>query len=94
LIARPEYKGHAAELLEGVLRTSAPIFDKSTEDGMHFRIYRLGSLEVRTAQELGSEEVVGAVYSVYSQTSALGAECKQSQKREANPMAANGGKTS
>jgi hypothetical protein len=69
LISRPEYKGHAAELLESVLRTSAPVFDKSTEEGMRFRIYRLGSLEVRTTQELSGEELVGAVFSIRNSTS-------------------------
>merc|ERR1719326_1882129 len=58
LIDRPEYKDHAAELLESNLKSSAPVFDKSTEEGLCFRIYRLGSLEVRTTQELDCEEVV------------------------------------
>jgi len=64
LVARPEFKGHAAELLESNLKESAPVFDKTTEDGTRFRIYRLGSLEVRTSQEFDAEEEVGAVFSV------------------------------
>ena len=38
-------------LLEEVLPTAAPEFHKATEDGVVFRIYRLGSLEVRTTQD-------------------------------------------
>jgi len=74
LIARPEYKAHAAELLESNLKHSAPAFDKSTEEGMRFSIYRLGSLEVRTTQEPGAEEVVGAVFSIRNPTSTSGKE--------------------
>jgi len=64
LVARPEYKEQASELLKDALRDGAPVFDKPTEEGMRFRIYSLGSLEVRTVQELGGEEIVGAVFSV------------------------------
>ena len=64
------YKDHAAKLLEGVLKTSSPVFDKSTEEGLRFRIYRMGSLEVRTTQDAGCDEAVGAVFSIRSTTSA------------------------
>jgi hypothetical protein len=74
LTARPEYKGHAAELLESSLKSSAPVFERSTEEGMCFRIYRLGSLEIRTTQELGAKEVVGAVFSIRNPTSCSGKE--------------------
>jgi len=74
LVARPEYKGHAAELLKSNLKSSAPVFDRSTEEGMRFRIYRLGSLEVRTTQALGSDEIVGAVFSIRNPTSTSGKE--------------------
>merc|ERR1719171_2435267 len=40
------------------------MFDKNTEEGLRFRIYRMGSLEVRTMQELGEEENVGAIFSI------------------------------
>eukprot|EP00408_Alexandrium_pacificum_P062060 CAMPEP_0171168378 /NCGR_PEP_ID=MMETSP0790-20130122/7679_1 /TAXON_ID=2925 /ORGANISM="Alexandrium catenella, Strain OF101" /LENGTH=1106 /DNA_ID=CAMNT_0011633215 /DNA_START=47 /DNA_END=3367 /DNA_ORIENTATION=+ len=59
LHARPEYAAEAANMV----KNSAPRFCKSTEDGVRFCIYQLGSLEVRTVQELGSAEVVGAVFS-------------------------------
>merc|ERR1711972_996249 len=36
---------------------------KSTEDGTQFRVYKLGSLEVRTTKECDGKEVIGAVYS-------------------------------
>jgi len=64
LIERFEYQAQAAEMLKGVLKSAVPIFDKFTEDGMRFRIYRLSNLEVRTFQELDCEEVVGAVFSL------------------------------
>lgn len=63
LVARPEYKDQALEFLRDALQDSSPIFDKSTEDGQHFRIYSLGTLEVRTIQE-ADDEVVAAVFSI------------------------------
>lgn len=65
LIPRPEYKTQG--ILFEHLRTSAPTFDKSTEEGLRFRIYRLGSLEVRTTKESEGEEVIGAVFSIRDQ---------------------------
>mmetsp|Transcript_45441 Transcript_45441/g.81761 ORF Transcript_45441/g.81761 Transcript_45441/m.81761 type:complete len:902 (+) Transcript_45441:67-2772(+) len=50
-------------LLDEILPTAAPEFNGTTEDGMVFRIYRIGSLEVRTTQELGEAEKLGVVYS-------------------------------
>merc|ERR1712032_247058 len=47
-----------------VIQSATPMFDKSTEDGMRFRVYKVGSLEVRTTQELDGKETVGAVFSV------------------------------
>jgi len=66
LVARPEYKEQASELLKEALRDSAPVFDKTTEEGMRFRIYSLGSLEVRTVQDLDGSEIVGTVFSIQS----------------------------
>lgn len=64
LIERPEYEAQAARMLSGILKTTVPLFDKKTEDGMFFRVYRVGSLEVRTTQEHGSEETVCAIFSM------------------------------
>merc|ERR1719253_1195200 len=65
LQSRPEYKkGHVATLLAHILNVSAPVFDKCTEDGMRFRAYRIGSLDVRTTQEIGDKEEIGAVFSI------------------------------
>eukprot|EP00930_Biecheleria_cincta_P060789 TRINITY_DN4638_c0_g1_i4.p1 TRINITY_DN4638_c0_g1~~TRINITY_DN4638_c0_g1_i4.p1 ORF type:complete len:1016 (-),score=215.54 TRINITY_DN4638_c0_g1_i4:82-3129(-) len=50
-------------LLSDVLPSAGPEFNKSCEDGVIFRIYRIGSLEIRTTQERDCEEVVGAVFS-------------------------------
>jgi len=60
---RPEYK-QQADLLREALRAATPVFDRRTEDGMWFRIYKLGDLEVRTTQpQHSAEEEVGAVFS-------------------------------
>jgi hypothetical protein len=64
LQARPDLKEVAAVLLRHILKTSAPIFDRITEEGLRFLIYRLGSLEVRTTQDLDGEETTGAVFSI------------------------------
>jgi len=47
-----------------IIKEMKPMFDKCTEDGMRFRIYRVGSVEVRTTQEHNADEVVGVVYSI------------------------------
>lgn len=45
--------------------TQKPTFDRTTEDGVRFRVYRQGALEVRTIQqEEGEEERVGVVFEV------------------------------
>jgi hypothetical protein len=43
---RPELLQEAGNLLNHVLKTSSPVFDKSTEEGLRFRIYTIGTLEV------------------------------------------------
>merc|ERR1712039_1090814 len=53
-------------LLEEVLKSTIPVFDKKTEDGTHFLIYRLGSLEVRATQALNGKIIIGAVFSLGS----------------------------
>jgi hypothetical protein len=62
---RKDYEKEA-ELLEEVLKTAAPVFDKSCEDGMRFRIYRIGSLEFRSTQEMSGKEKIGAVFSLHT----------------------------
>lgn len=47
-----------------VLPTATPEFDKATEDGARFRIYRFSSLEIRTIQEPNKAEMVEAVFSM------------------------------
>jgi hypothetical protein len=63
LESRPEYVA-AARMFDAELRSSTPVFDQFTEDGVRFRIYRIGSLEIRTTQAHDGEEVVGAVFSI------------------------------
>jgi len=55
-----------AAALRPILRSAIPTFDKCTEDGTRFRIYRVGSFELRTTQRPGGEEAVGAVFSVFA----------------------------
>lgn len=62
LAPRPDCKDRAANFLQNGLESSA-IFDQSTEDGLGFRIYLLGTLEIRTIQEFDGAEEVGAVFS-------------------------------
>jgi len=59
---RPDYKD-ASLLLGRMLRSAAPLFDKTAEDGCRFRIYRFGSIEARTMQGHEGEEEVVAVFS-------------------------------
>jgi len=63
LRARPDYAAEA-RVFEHMLKAASPVFDRSTEDGTRFRIYRFGSLEVRTTEEHGGGEAVGAVFSI------------------------------
>jgi hypothetical protein len=62
---RPEYD---AVELERLCASASPVFERATEDGLTFRIYRMGSLEIRTLQELEADEVIGAVYSICAPT--------------------------
>merc|ERR1712216_105110 len=48
--------------MKDTLPKAVPEFKKATEDGVLFRIYRLGSLEVRTIQEPRLPETLGAVF--------------------------------
>jgi hypothetical protein len=65
LTERCEYQNaKAAEMLRIVLKSTVPVFEKVTEDGMRFCIYRLGSLEVRTFREVGCDESMGVVFSL------------------------------
>ncbi|CAE7231256.1 Srprb, partial [Symbiodinium sp. KB8] len=50
-------------LLENVLPAAAPEFNQVTEDGIVFRIYKIGSLEVRTMQEADEPEAIAVVFS-------------------------------
>jgi len=62
LHVRPDY-GAETQMFDQVLKSVTPSFDRSTEDGIRFRIYTYGSLEVRTVQEPAGREVLGAVLS-------------------------------
>merc|ERR1712187_1029952 len=46
------------------LKSMTPEFDKTTEDGLRFRMYKFGSLDVRTVQQHEGKEAIGAVFSM------------------------------
>jgi len=66
---RSDYKAEA-HMFDHLLKSAIPEFDKSTEDGMRFRSYKVGSLEVRTTQKLNADEIVGVVFSMLASTQA------------------------
>jgi hypothetical protein len=66
LCERTEYTGTAAAVLQQVLKSSIPVFDRMTEEGLRFLIYQLGSLEVRTTQDADGEETIGSVFAICS----------------------------
>jgi len=51
-----------AVVLDNVLKSTVPAFDKVTEEGMRFRIYTSGTLEVRTTQVQEGKENVGVAF--------------------------------
>lgn len=57
----PDYAAET-DLLKPALACATPSFDKTAEDGLRFRVYRVGSLEVRTIQEYDGKELVGQVF--------------------------------
>mmetsp|Transcript_96310 Transcript_96310/g.299362 ORF Transcript_96310/g.299362 Transcript_96310/m.299362 type:complete len:993 (-) Transcript_96310:72-3050(-) len=66
---RPDHKPSRESL-----RSAQLVFDKTTEDGTHFRIYRPGSIEVRTIQEFHGEETIGMVFSTQALPSTGGSQ--------------------
>jgi len=64
---RPDYLSQAS-MFDHVLKTAKPVFDKTAEDGLRFRVYKFGTLDVRTTQEHDGEEVIGAVFSIRPST--------------------------
>jgi len=65
LQARPECRAQTP-VIQQILKSVAPVFDQTTEDGLRFRIYRAGSLEVRTTQGLEDKETVGVAFSIHT----------------------------
>jgi len=59
---RCDYKAES-QMFDHVLQSAIPVFDKSTEEGIRYRVYNVGSIEVRTTQEHNAKEIVGAVFS-------------------------------
>ena len=65
-----------------MLPDAAPVFDKSTEDGTAFRIYRCGTIEVRTMQELSNTENIMAIFSMRPTTWTAKKGCKEVKDTE------------
>lgn len=59
---RSDYMAQTGKFAQ-IFKSTTPTFDKMSEDGVCYRMYQIGSLQVRTIQECNEEEVVGAVYS-------------------------------
>jgi len=70
------------EKAQQIIKSAKAMFDKTTEDGMRFRIYRVGSVEVRTTQMHEEDEVVGAVFSIRDPKSIAGVQNKFAQASE------------
>ena len=64
-------------LATDILPTAAPEFKQTTEDGTVFRIYQIGSLEVRTTEEKFAKENVGVLFSKSAPTWDLASKAKQ-----------------
>jgi hypothetical protein len=65
--SQPTKRRLRAAELEGAAAlacTAEAAFDQATEDGVRFRIYKLGTLEVRTIQEADGPELVGVAFSL------------------------------
>jgi len=69
-----------AHTFDEALASSTPVFEQLTEDGMRFRIYRVGSIEIRTTQAHDGEEVVGAAFSVRSPAQVAGRSIADGQQ--------------
>merc|ERR1712032_126763 len=77
---RSDYKAEA-HMFDHLLKSGTPVFDKSTEEGMRFRVYKVGSLEVRTTQAPDDNEIVGVVFSTRAPGQAV-VQAKQCRKVE------------
>mmetsp|Transcript_139278 Transcript_139278/g.445255 ORF Transcript_139278/g.445255 Transcript_139278/m.445255 type:complete len:1059 (-) Transcript_139278:66-3242(-) len=61
-LLRAQGADEAVPSLDRVMRASAPSFDRRTEEGCRFRIYRVGGYEVRTTQPHGCKETTDVVF--------------------------------
>jgi len=60
-LSRSEFKAQE-EILKEMLNSTAPAFDKCTEDGVRFLVFRFGSVEVRATEDVDGERKIGAVF--------------------------------
>merc|ERR1712032_630830 len=63
---RSQVLPHTESKVDSILQSADPVFDKSTEDGMRFRIYMSDGVEVRTTQEHDGEEIIGAAFWIHA----------------------------
>lgn len=84
LMSRDEFRSEeGVRIIRDALSRIAPAFDRTAEDGTRFRIYRLGSTEVRTTQQHDEKEEILAVFAikaVQSRSGNVGNRPVQSEK--------------
>jgi len=71
---RELHERHGSDISLKELKSVGPVFERSTEDGAVFRIFRHGSLEVRTVQVAEQEEKIGVVFSTLPESSEKAAD--------------------
>merc|ERR1719230_1662293 len=69
-------------MFDRILKTASPVFDKTTEDGARFRIYRIGSIEVRTIQEHTAKEAIRAIFSMKAVDQESSTPCQRADNAE------------
>jgi len=69
-------------LLEDVLPCAASEFEKTAEDGGVYRIYKIGSLEVRTIQETEGPETICVVFSSGAASWEANSKCDDRVQKE------------
>merc|ERR1712046_173781 len=82
LQVRTDYKSQAWVFEHFVLKNHVPVFDKTTEEGARFRIYRIGSIEVRTIQEHAAKEAIRAIFSIKAVNQESSTPCQRADNAE------------
>jgi hypothetical protein len=79
LYARPEYHDESSRF-QRALKSATPIFDKIAEDSVRFRIYEIGTLQVRTLmRQDGPENIVAFFSAASAQTKSLACDVDEQE---------------